>query len=154
MFPDAHPLDARLRALADEAAADAGLFVVDLVVRGRPGGRVVEVFADSEAGAGHDDLAALSRRLAFLLDAEDPIDGRYRLDVSTPGLGQPLRDPRQYRRHIGRSLRVQPAEADAAPVEGTLDAVDDEGLVLSLADGSSVRLAWDAVGEARVLLPW
>ena len=59
--PATDSLADRVRALAEEAAADTDLFVVDVEVRGYQGSRVVEVFADSEAGAGSDDLAALSR---------------------------------------------------------------------------------------------
>ena len=83
----------RIRVFAEEAAVDTDLFVVDVEVRGFQGSRVVEVFVDGEAGAGSDDLTALSRSLAFLLDTEDFIKGRYRLDVSTPGADRAHRRP-------------------------------------------------------------
>lgn len=149
------PLQTRVRSLADEATEGTGLFVVEVVVRGRPGGRVVEVFADSPTGAGLDELAELSRRLSFLLDTEDPIKGQYRLDVSTPGASRPLLDRRQYGRHAGRDLQVaHVADGEEATASGTLAAVDDDGIDLDLTDGGRLRLSFEAIREARVLLPW
>lgn len=157
-------LDRRLRTLAEEAAEDSGLFIVDVVVRGRSGGRIVEVFADGE-DAGIDELAGLSRRLSFLLDTEDPVSGHYRLDVSTPGADRPLTDPRQFPRHVGRTLRVryaadapasEPGSASLADLsaEGTLASADADGVALTLPDGASLALPFSRLREARVALPW
>jgi ribosome maturation factor RimP len=148
-------LDDRVRALAEDAAADGSLYVVDVAVRGRPGGRVVEVFVESESGAGSDDLVAMSRRLGFVLDAEDVISGAYRLDVSTPGAERPLTDPRQFKRHVGKTLAVRYATGDADEQSATavLTAADAE--TLTLGDGDdAVTLPYAAVREARVQLPW
>lgn len=148
------PLDIRLRALADEAAADAGLFVLDAVVRGRPGAQVVEVFVESETGAGADDLAALSRSLGFLIETEGLISGAYRLDVSTPGADRPLTDPRQFRRHIGKPLAVRYADGDGeSAVDAPLTAADDDGITLGEGD-AAVTVPYPNLREARVRLPW
>ncbi len=143
----------RIEALAVEAAADADLFVVGVEVRGFQGSRVVEVFVDSEAGAGSDDLTALSRSLGFLLDTEDVVKGTYRLDVSTPGAERPLVDVRQYARHVGRTLAlsVERAEGELVTVQGELVSVDDQALVL---DGETAPIPFDSIREARVTLPW
>ena len=151
--PATDSLADRVRAFAVEAAADTDLFVVDVEVRGFQGSRVVEVFADSETGAGADDLARLSRSLAFLLDTEDLVKGRYRLDVSTPGAERPLSDPRQYARHVGRTLALtyDAGEDQLVTVQGELLSVDADALAL---DGQTAPIPFDAVREARVMLPW
>ena len=149
--PDA--LADRVRALAEEAAADTDLFVVDVEVRGYEGSRVVSVFADAEAGAGADDLAALSRSLSFLLDTEDVVKGRYRLDVSTPGADRPLGDRRQYRQHVGRTLAVtyEAGEDQLVTAQGELVSTDADALTL---DGQPAPIPFDSIREARVQLPW
>ena len=139
-------LEDRVRALAEEAAGDTDLFVVGVEVRGYPGSRVVSVYADAEGGAGADDLAALSRSLSFLLDTEDPVKGRYRLDVSTPGADRPLVDRRQYPAHVGRTLAVT---TEGGAVEGELVSVSDDAI-----DLGGTRLPFDQIREARVVLPW
>ena len=155
MALDTLTLDARVRALADEAAAAGGLYVLDVAVRGRPGGRVVEVFVESETGAGSDDLVAMSRRLGFLLDTEDVISGAYRLDVSTPGAERPLTDPRQFKRHVGKTLRVRYALDDApeTTTSASLAAATDEAVTLGEGTDAVVVL-YGAIREAHVQLPW
>ena len=153
------PTAARVRRLAEEALEGDDLFVVDVAVRGAEGRRVVEVFVDGP-GAGIDALAEVSRRLSFLLDAEDLVAGSYRLDVSSPGADRPLVDPRQFPRHVGRTLRVSyRADANDAGEEVTLTGIlragDDAGLTLEVPGrDDTVHVPHDAIRDARVVLPW
>ena len=153
----AQPLDERLRALVDEALAGTDLQIVDLAVRGYEGSRIVEVFLDSPDGAGSDDLVQATRKIGFLLDAEDPVKGRYRLDVSTPGADRPLTEPFQFPRHVGRTLSVQTPDG---PVSGELTAVTGDALTLTLppaskkAEPETRTIPFSDLTSARVELPW
>lgn len=150
------PLTARVHALAEEAVAGAELFVVDVDVRGRTGSRVVEVYVDSDAGAGLDDIAETSRRLSFLLDTEDVIKGKYNLHVSSPGASRALALPRQYPHHIGRDLRVTyTSDSEETTVVGTLSAVGDDAITLTVkGEDNPTELPFSAILEALVELPW
>ena len=132
------------------------LFLVDVSVRGWKGSRVVEVFADREAepgtGADLDALADLSRQLGFALDAEDVIEGKYRLDVSSPGLDRPLTDPRQFRRHVGRPIRLD--LYDGETMEGELTDSAPEGVSVQPEDGDVTTVAHADIRTAKILLPW
>lgn len=131
------------------------VYIVEIVVRGRQGSRLVEVFLDSDEGVGLDYLAAYSREIGFLLEAEEIVKGRYRLNVSSPGADRPIRLPRQMKKHVGRKLAVTSGEGD--PVEGVLVAADDNGITLTLKKGKvkeEVKLAFETIQEARVVLPW
>lgn len=148
-------LRTRLHALADEVAADGDLYVVEVQVRGQKGSRIIEVFVDADEGAGVDDMARLSRDLEFLLDTEDVVKGRYTLNVSSPGADRPLRLPRQYPQHIGRTLRVQYNEnGEAAEAVGTLASVGDDSFTIEKDDGSDLDISFPDVTEARIQLPW
>lgn len=153
----AQPLDERLRALAAEALVETELSVVDVSVRGYEGSRVVEVFVDSPEGAGSDDLVQATRKIGFLLDAEDPVKGHYRLDVSTPGADRPLTEPFQFPRHIGRTLSVQTGGETA---RGELTAADDDAITLTLpakskkAEPETRTISFSELTSARVELPW
>ncbi|MEL6616766.1 MAG: ribosome maturation factor RimP [Bacteroidota bacterium] len=157
--------EARVRALADEVLADTDLFLVDVSVRGWKGSQVVEVFADREAepgtGADLDALAEISRQLGFLLDTEDVMPGKYRLDVSSPGLDRPLTDPRQYRRHVGRDVALTLASGET--LDGTLTDATPEAVTVQpttgtgkkrVASGEPVTVAHADLTDARILLPW
>lgn len=147
-------LRSRIRRLADEVASDSEAYVVDVEVRGQKGSRVIEVFVDADAGVGSDDLARLSRDLAFLLDTEDLVKGKYYLNVSSPGAERPLLLPRQYRKHVGRLLKVTTAgDGEPTVLTGTLVAVRDDAFDLDV-EGTAETVPFDEVTEARVQLPW
>jgi ribosome maturation factor RimP len=147
-------LATRVRALAEDALADRAAFVVDVEVRGQQGSRVLDVYVDADEGIGLDELAEISHDLGFLLETEDVVKGRYYLNVSSPGANRPLRLPRQYRQHVGRSLRVVLGEGDGRrEVTGTLAAVSDDTFELDV-NGQPETVAFADVTEARVQLPW
>jgi ribosome maturation factor RimP len=144
----------RIHALADEAAASTELFVVDVAVRGQKGSRVIEVYADGPQGAPLDTLAAISRDLAFVLDAEDLIKGRYHLNVSSPGPKRALLDPRQWPQHIGRNVRVETRQGEEArTLRGTLTAATADAFTLE-DKGTAETIPFSDVTEARIELPW
>ena len=136
--------------------ADADLFVVDVDVRGRSGSRVVEVYVDSDAGAGLDEIAETSRRLSFLMDTEDVIKGKYNLHVSSPGTNRALALPRQYPHHIGRDLRVTYTnDSRETTIVGILSAVGDDAITLTVkGEDNPTELPFSTILEALVELPW
>jgi ribosome maturation factor RimP len=84
-----------------------GLVLLELHRRGQRNSSVLEVIVDSEHGVALDELTELSRWVGALLDAnEDAIPGRYRLEVSSGGLDRPLEYEWQYRKNIGRLVKV------------------------------------------------
>ncbi|OZC02562.1 ribosome maturation factor RimP [Rubricoccus marinus] len=161
--------EARIRVLAEEVLAETDLFLVDLSVRGWKGSQVVEVFADREAepgtGVDLDLLADVSRRLGFLIETEEIITDKYRLDVSSPGLDRPLTDARQFRRHVGRevALRLASGETvegelmDATPASVTIQPMETTGTKSKkqrVASGDPVQVAHADIADARIQLPW
>lgn len=154
--PEQHTddLPSRIRAFVDELIVDTSLFVVEINVRGQKGSRVVEVFLDSEDSLLVDKLAEISRELGFLLETEDLIKGKYNLVVSSPGVKRPLKDIRQYRKNIGRPLKVTVAEeGNHKVVKGTLVRVDGDDIVLKEKNNESI-IPFAVIEKAIVQLPW
>ena len=85
-----------------------------------------------------DDCEVISRRLSDWLDKEDFIDDSYILEVSSPGLGRPLKKEKDYKRSIGREVEVRLYKAIDRQKEftGTLSAYDDKTVTLAMEDGS------------------
>jgi ribosome maturation factor RimP len=125
-------LDRQIRDCAAPLAAAAGSFLVDCIVRGRPGARVIEVYADTEAGISADTLADLSREIGAAIDAAGLVEGGWTLVVSSPGLDRPLTAPWQFRRHSGRivDLVIRDAEGERKD-SGRIEACDDETLTIA-----------------------
>lgn len=147
-------LEGRIRQLVDEIIQRDDWFVVDVQVRGRKGSRVVEVYVDGDEGVSVDEMAKLSRELAFLLDAEDLIKGKYNLNVSSPGDDRALLFERQYQRHVGKPLQVLVNGEDGGIwVEGENLGVKDGVLTLQTKSGAE-GFSLDGISKARIKLPW
>lgn len=86
-------------------------------VSGGHHGGAVRVFVDRPGGIGVADLQSLSEEVSAVLDVEDPIQGRYTLEVSSPGLDRPLRGASDFRRVLGQRVRILTSE----PVAGRSD---------------------------------
>ncbi len=102
------PQEKRILALIEPTASGLGMDVVRVRLTGgkRPG---LQVMAEKAGGAPTDveDCAALSRALSPALEAHDPIDGAYRLEVSTPGIDRPLTRPGDFARWEGHLAKVE-----------------------------------------------
>lgn len=91
-------------------------------------GRRIEVYIDSDEGIRIEDCAAISRFLENHLDGSGIVPDNYILEVSSPGMNNPLRVPRQYKKRIGRMLEV--VKTDGTLIEARLEEVTDEGIKL------------------------
>jgi len=154
-------LKSQIAGYAREAIEDDQFFLVDVVIRGQKGSRVIDVYVDGDRGIGLDDLATISRQLGFLIETADIIRGKYYLNVSSPGPERALRDRRQYAKYVGKSLSLKLASEGAVesvsspdPVEGVLLACSDERLTLQLPKDQTVEIAFENVSAAQVVLPW
>lgn len=149
------PIETRARALVEDLLGQGPIYIVDMAVRGTRGSHAVDLFLESDDILGVDTLADLSRELEFLLDAEKLIPGPYTLRVSSPGADRPLQLPRQYRKHLGRSLRVH-YQADPGrntEICGKLTRADEAGIGLR-AKGKEARIEFKDILWAKVQLPW
>jgi ribosome maturation factor RimP len=103
---------------------DSNQFLVDVIVKGYKGPQKVLVVIDSDKGVTIDECAHLSRELSKAFDETQLFTNSYMLEVSTPGLDQPLRLKRQYRKNIGRGIRV--VKTGQQFLEGKLIEVTDD----------------------------
>jgi ribosome maturation factor RimP len=146
-------LPARVLELAERAARDQGAELVEARLTGAHQGRVLQVVVDDEAGVEADVVERIARSLSKALDETDPIQGRYTLEVATPGLDRPLRSARDFRRQTGHQVRLVLAEGE--PVEGTVLGADEDAVTLAV-DGARepVTVALATVRKGKVVLPW
>lgn len=124
-------LEDDIRRLTEEILT-GGQFLVDVNVSSRKGPGKISVVIDGDEGVGIDDCAAVSRHLSDKLDGMDLPDARYVLEVTTPGIDQPLRMQRQYRKNIGRKVKVHLRDRI---VEGVLADADETTVTLAVVTG-------------------
>ena len=132
-----------------------GFELVDVEYVKEAGTWYLRAYIDKEGGIAVDDCEVISRKLSDWLDKEDFIDDSYILEVSSPGLGRPLKKEKDYVRSMGREVEVRLYKAIDRQKEftGTLSAYDDKTVTLTMEDGSEavfekadialIRLAFD-----------
>jgi len=147
--------EGHVRSLVEDLLSNGPVFLVDLSVRGSRGSHAVDVFVESDDSLGVDLLAKLSREIGFLMDAGDVMPGPYTLNVSSPDANRSLRVPRQYRKHVGRDLRVhyRKDEQSSTEVQGSLVNAQDSSIQIQN-DTLEVEILFEDILWAKVQLPW
>ena len=110
----------------------------------------------NDGGVDLDTIAATAQRLSRRLDLEGfEQDRPYELEVSSPGLERPLREPRHFERSVGQQVRVKTVEpVDGRRVhEGALVSADAEAIVIA-SDGGELRVPYDGIASAKTVFEW
>ncbi len=100
------------------------------------------------------DCEKISRRLSDLLDLADPIEGSYRLEVSSPGIDRPLTRLKDYADWAGHEARItldEPRDG-RRHFTGTLEGLDGETVKLRAKDGQEYALQFSSISSAKLLL--
>lgn len=104
-------------------------FIVDIQVSSSRTHAKITVLLDSDTGITIDECAAISRRLGNQLEELNVFDGgAFTLEVSSPGIDQPLTLKRQYRKNIGRDIAV--TMDDGQIRVGKLEDANEERIVI------------------------
>ncbi len=113
----------------------------------------LRVYADKEGGINIDDCVLISRALEAKLDAEDFIEDAYILEVSSPGLGRPLKKEKDYLRSIGKSIDIKLYQAKEKQKEftGILKEYSSDHIILTI-DEEDVTFETKGIAMARLSL--
>ncbi|MBQ1207345.1 MAG: ribosome maturation factor RimP [Lachnospiraceae bacterium] len=99
--------------------------------------RYLRLYIDKEGGITVNDCEAISRPFSDLLDVEDYIEESYILEVSSPGLGRPLKKDKDFKRHLGDEVEIRlfrPVDR-RKEWEGILTAYDDHTVTIETEEG-------------------
>ena len=103
-------------------------YLVDL--EARPTGHFT-VYIDGDEGVSLETCTQISRVLESILDQEPTLGGIYQLEVSSPGVSRPLRFPRQYLKHAGRTLKIELMNGEK--LEGVLKNTSHDSITVEVA---------------------
>jgi len=118
----------KIREIAETLLEEPGHFIVDVLFFEKMRPAKVMVIVDGDNGVNIDALTSISRRLAVLLDEKNIPNHAYTLEVTTPGIDQPLKLKRQFFKNAGRQFKVQ--LKDKSIVQGKLESVTEEKLTI------------------------
>lgn len=155
-----------LTEIVEPEARALGFALVRVALFGSGDERTLQVMAErpDTRQLNIDDCAELSRRVSDRLDAleeagDDPIEGAYRLEVSSPGIDRPLTRLSDFADWAGHEAKVQLAEPVATDdggerksLHGTLVGTDGDTVVFTDRKSGAVRFAFANVASAKLLL--
>ena len=138
--------------LVEPICADLGVELVDV----DHAGGILRVTIERDGGVDIDTISLITRELSRALDHEDPIPGRYTLEVSSPGLERPLRRRAHFARAVGQHIKVKtkPHVEGDRRLEGVLATAGDDGIELLDDDGTTHALAYDDIERANTIFVW
>ena len=144
----------QVRAVAQRVTEGRGYELTDVEVKRDRGAFVVRLFVDKDGGIGLEELQEVSEEVSAILDAEDPIASSYTLEVSSPGLDRPLHGERDYRKAVGKLVKLSSYDLvdGRRHWTGRLTAFD-QGVVsvtLEKEGGSVARIPLEKIAHGRL----
>lgn len=114
---------------------------------------VVRIFIDRPTGISVQDCSAVSYQIGAMFDVDNPIEGQYVLEVSSPGLDRPLFELDQYEKQVGRRIKVRlhAPLMDRRNFAGVLKRVEKGQICLLLEEGNEVMLPFSEIEKANVI---
>ncbi len=134
------------------------VFVVEIALAKGPR-NVLSIWIDTDEGINIDRCARVTRKLNAWFEENDPFEFPFLMEVSSPGVGMPLKILRQYQKNIGRKLKVITTKGEV--IVGQLEAVDENSIQLlpkakkkskkaAQTENRFVSLDFDVIREAKV----
>ncbi len=141
----------RLYELLDDSIDNYGYDLIHLELVGREKSRVLRLYIDAPGGVTLEDCVFISQQVSRLLDVEDPIEGKYSLEVSSPGIERPLARLEHFEQVIGERIEVFTLIKCNGRKKflGQLHKVADQTLMVEV-DGAMIAIELNNVRRARL----
>lgn len=112
----------------------------------------LRAYVDKEGGITVNDCETVSRAFSDILDREDYIDDSYIFEVSSPGLGRPLKKEKDYIRSMGKELEIRTFRAIGGEKEfyGILTAYDEKTVTIETEDGETMKFEKNEIALIRL----
>ena len=128
--------------------------LVDVEYVREGGNYFLRAFIDKEGGITIDDCEAVSRQLSDKLDEKDFIPDAYILEVSSPGLGRPLKKDKDFARSIGEEVELKlykPIDKQKDFV-GLLEGFDDTKVIIRLDEDNTMEFIRKDIALIRLTI--
>ena len=144
----------RVRALAEDLLFNLGFELVELEFGQSDDNGLLRLYIDQEGGVSLDDCTHVSRMFGALLDVEDPIPGRYSLEISSPGLTRRLNRPQDFQTRLGETVKVKLAKPlnGRRSFKGTLRDCQEDPLTVTIeVDGETFIVPLDETSRCNLV---
>ena len=144
--------ESRTEALILPILEEFGFELVDVEYVKEGGTWYLRAYIDKEGGITVNDCEAVARRMNDLLDEEDYIEESYVFEVSSPGLGRPLKKEKDYIRSMGKDVEIRTYRAVNRQKEfiGALKAYTDDTVTIETEDGEEMTFQKNDIARIRL----
>lgn len=145
-------MDERLQLLIEPVVKGLGcdLWGVEYLPQGKYS--ILRVYIDSLDGVDVQDCERISRQISSVLDVEDPLHGKYTLEVSSPGMDRRLFTLEQFEQYAGANVKINlrsPYEG-RRKFSGQLCGVEENEVVIRI-DEDEYLLPFEGIDRASII---
>ncbi len=131
---------------------EEGMELVDIEYKKERGRGILRLYIDKPGGVKIDDCQGVSQRIDPILERCNIIRGHYLLEVSSPGLDRPLKKEEDFKRFIGRLIKIKtfsPIDNQKTFV-GTLKDYKEEIVILETREGKIIEIPMKNIAKANL----
>lgn len=131
-----------------------GFELVDVEYVKEAGTWYLRAYIDKPGGITVDDCEAVSRKFSDILDEKDYIDDTYIFEVSSPGLGRPLKKEKDFQRSLGEEVEIRTYRAIEKQKEftGVLKEYDKDSVTIAYEDDTTQTFLKSDIALIRLAL--
>ncbi len=133
------------------AVQGCGAEVYDIVTLKENDKNVFRIYVTAKGGISLDKCAEISRMVSPILDIEEPMQGNYNLEVSSPGIERKLKKPQHYKASIGEKVKLKDFNKDT--IKGELIFADYNEIKIKTEHGEEI-VAYDEISTASTYFEW
>ena len=146
-----------VREVAAPIVEELGLEFVDVEFTRRGRDQALTLFLDRSGGVTVEELQQASSAVEKALEIEEIITGRFRLEVSSPGIDRSLKSSSDYRKNIGTRVRIKtfsPLPVFGRLLTGTIAGVEGPNVIVATDDGSRACVPLSEISSAKPEIDW
>jgi ribosome maturation factor RimP len=128
---------------------DAQLY--DIVTTRENDKNIFRVYVTAKGGITLDKCAEISRMISPILDIEEPMGGRYNLEVSSPGIERKLKNKNHFHASVGEKVKVKDIATEV--YKGELISASDENITIKTEFGEET-IDYDSILSASTYFEW
>jgi len=133
------------------AVEGCGATLYDIVQLKENDKNIFRVYVTKQGGISLDKCAQISIMISPILDIEEPMNGEYSLEVSSPGIERKLKKTSHYKASIGEKIKLRDFNKDL--IKGTIKAATDEEVIIQTEHGEEI-IAYDEISQASTYFDW
>lgn len=131
-----------------------GVELVEISIKGQSNSRVLHILVDKLSGINISECAQINREIGAIIEEKALMDGKYLLEVSSPGLDRLLKEKRDFVKVIGQSVEIWLKESVNGQkfLSVRVVSVEDEIIVVENKKGDKANIPYNLINKARRLL--